>query len=170
MTSTEDREVTAEPNVVGFLMTLYQLVIGLVTIAFAVFDDFAEGNVAFDHERWRYAFGALGLYLSFRAARGMVRMLARSKLTLSEEKHRDARRHGLTQQLRGAGFLLIAWSDALAERSVAFLSWTEPFYVTAGLFMVLMGTLHWINPQNALRAVRMREQLMERASKASSGE
>lgn len=157
--------VTADPSGMGYLMALFQLGIGLLTVVLAVHEGFAEGKVVFDHERWRYAFGAFGLYLAFRAARGLVRMITRAKLEIGPDQYRDSRRHGITQQLRGAGFLLVAWSDYVAERSVAFLSWTESVYVTAGIFTLVMGTLHWINPQSPLAKARL-DRLRERAPRA----
>ena len=153
----EEFTVTAEPNVVGFLMGFFQLGIGLLTVVLAVNQGFAEGKIRFDGQEWRYAFGAFGAYIFFRAARGIVRMITRATLEVGPDQYREARRHGLTQQLRGAGFLVVAWSDWVAERSVAFLSWTEPLYVAAGIFMFLMGTLHWINPRNVLVRKRQEE-------------
>lgn len=143
-------------------MALVQLGIGGLTVALALHEGFAEGNIRFDNESWRWGFGAFGAYIFYRAARAVVRMITRANLEIGPERYREARRHGLTQQLRGAGFLLVAWSDYLAERSVAFLSWTEPVYVWGGLFMVFMGTLHWINPQNPMIRARLEGRLAER--------
>jgi hypothetical protein len=147
----QEREVTVQPSAVGWILVLYQLVLGFVTMALAVDEGFAEGKVAFQAEPWRVAFGVAGLYLFYRAARGVLRMVNRATVEITPEQHRNSRRHGIVHQLIGAGFLLVIWVGELGERSIEFESWARPFYIAAGIFLVWMGTLHWINPQAAVR-------------------
>ena len=134
-------EVTVKSSVVGWVLILFQLAIGFVSIAFAVDEGFAEGKVVFDHEAWRIVLGAAGAYLAFRAARAIVRTINRAPVELGPEQRRRSKRHGWIMWIIGAAFLFAALNRPYAERSVRFTAWAKPAAVVSGVYLVLMGAV-----------------------------
>lgn len=125
--------------------------LGFVTIALAVDEGFAEGKVRFAHERWRWALGAVGVYLTYRAARGLVRSINRATIEYGPKERSRARLRGLFILLIAAGFFIAAQDQELPDRSLAFLSWARPFYTTGAIFLALTGFGQFLNPRGLAR-------------------
>jgi hypothetical protein len=117
-----------------------------VTVVFAVDENFARGRVAFANSGWKVAFGAAGVFLTYRAARALMRTINRATIELTPEHFRRARINGIVLELIGIGFLLAAWNDGVAEHSIAFGSWATPLYITEGILSVVTGLLQWMKP------------------------
>jgi hypothetical protein len=130
---------------ISWLMILFPLVLGFLTIAFAVDESFARGRVVFDHERWRIAFGLVGAYLTYRAARAFVRTINRASVELGREQVRRSRQHGLVLLAIGAGFLLCVLNEVVGDHSVEFRSWARSLYVAGGIYLLLMGAIAMID-------------------------
>jgi hypothetical protein len=143
----ERQEITIRPSVVGWILILMHLGLGFVTIALAVDEKFADGKVTFATERWRVALGLAGLFLTYRAARAVVRTISRAAIELGPHQRRNARIHGAVVLLIAAGFLAAAWNEDLANRSVEFMSWTKPVYIAGGILLLLTGLVQSLNPR-----------------------
>ena len=140
------REMTLKASPTTMVLILVNLGLGFMTIVFALDEKVAEGKVAFASDAWRVALGAAGLYLSYRAARALVRTINGTTLELSPEHFRRTRINGTILELIGWGFILAAWNRDLGERSVMFTSWAKPVYIVGGILLVLTGLLQFIRP------------------------
>jgi hypothetical protein len=117
-----------------------------VTIALAVDDGFAEGKVIFASDAWRYVLGAAGAFLTYRAARALVRAINRATIALTPEHYRGARFFGILMVLIGVGFIIAARSDTLAERSIQLLGSTGHVYFGGGVLLVITGLFQMGRP------------------------
>jgi hypothetical protein len=140
----------------GWFLILFQLGLGFLTIALAVDGGFARGKAVFDHDNWRVVLGVAGGFLTYRAARGVVRTINRSPVELTAESVRRSRLYGLVLQVIGIGFLLAALNDTVGERSVDFVSWAKPVYVVGGIYVLIMGLVSMID----ITAYRQRQQAL----------
>jgi hypothetical protein len=147
---------------VGWLLILLQLGLGFLTIALAVDEGFARGKVAFADDGWRIGFGAIGAYLTYRAARAFVRTINEATVELSDAQRRVSARLGLLSQLIGAAFLFASYNDWAQDHAVAFDSWTKPVYVAGGIYLILMGGLSRIDGR------RMRQLQRERVKRGET--
>lgn len=143
-------------------MILAPLAFGFLTIALAVDEGFARGKVAFESDAWRIALGAIGAFVTYRAARALVRTINGATMELSPEESRRQRLRGWIFWLFGGALLLAVFNDEIAERSVSFRSWTRPVYVAGGIFLVLTGALSRID------GYKLRQKQRQRA--AATGE
>lgn len=141
----ERQEVTVSSSRTSWLIILFPLALGFLAIAFALDKNFARGRIVFDHDNWRIAFGLVGAYLTFRAARAFVRTINRTTVALGPEQLRRSRLNGLVLQAIGAAFLLAAWNDTVGEHSVDFRSWAQTLYATGGIFLLIMGLVGMID-------------------------
>jgi hypothetical protein len=145
-------------------MILAPLAFGFVTIALAVDPGFARGKVVFDDQSWRVVLGAIGAFVTYRAARAVVRTINGAPMELSPEETRRQRLRGWIFWLTGGAILLAVFNDEIAQRSVAFRSWTRPVYVAGGIFLVLTGALSRIDGYKLRQKQRERLQRGEELS------
>lgn len=140
-------EVTINPNVATWLVILIHLALGFMTTGLAVDEGFAEDKVTFDHERWRWALGVIGVFLTYRAARALVRSINRATVTYDSAERRSARLRGLLMILIAAGFFVASDDGELAQRSIQFMSWADPVYRVAAFLLVLTGLAQFGRPR-----------------------
>lgn len=140
------REVSLRPSTPTFVLILFNLALGFLSIVFALDENVAEGKVAFANDAWRWALGAAGAFIAYRAARALVRTINAATVDLSPAHFRRARVNGLVLELIGWGFILAAWNHDLGQRSVAFFSWAKPVYGAGGILLVLTGLLQFMKP------------------------
>jgi uncharacterized membrane protein len=145
-------------------MILAPLAFGFLTIALAVDQRFARGKVVFDDQSWRIVLGAIGAFVTYRAARAVVRTINGAPMELSPEETRRQRLRGWIFWLTGGAILLAVFNDEIAQRSVAFRSWTRPVYVAGGIFLVLTGALSRIDGYKIRQKQRERLQRGEELS------
>jgi hypothetical protein len=145
-------------------MILAPLAFGFLTIALAVDPGFARGKVIFDDQSWRVVLGAIGAFVTYRAARAVVRTINGAPMELSAEETRRQRLRGWIFWLIGGAILLAVFNDEIAQRSVAFRSWTRPVYVAGGIFLVLTGALSRIDGYKIRQKQRERLQRGEELS------
>ena len=155
---TEYEEVTIRPGPVAWILTLLQLGLGFMTIALAVDEGFARGKVFFAADGWRVALGAIGAFLFYRAARGIVRTINRTPVELSPQTRRSTRVYGVIVQLIGGAFWLAASNGEVAAHSIAFDGWAGSVYLVSGIFLVFFGTFYWMDPAKLAKARRAAEE------------
>jgi len=154
--------VKVQSTPVGWLLILLQLGLGFLTVALAVDDGFARGKVVFAEDGWRIGFGVVGAYLTYRAARALVRTINEATVELSDAQRRTSARLGLVSQLIGAAFLFAAYNDWVGDHAVAFKSWTRPVFIAGGIYLILMGGISRIDGR------RMRQLQRDRVTRGET--
>lgn len=132
-------------------MILVQFAVGFLTVVFAIDENFAEGKVAFDAGAWKVVFGAVGVFITYRSARALMRTINGTTIELTPEHFRRARLNGTLLELIGIGLLVAVWSEDIARRTIAFDSWAKPLYIVGGILLVLTGLVQWMKPAGTPR-------------------
>jgi hypothetical protein len=138
-----------------WFMILFHLPLGLVPLALAMSEDFAAGKATFAGDTWRITLGAVGAGLTFLALRGIVRNLSDNVPKITPERQRRARVSGSILFLVGQGFLLASGFDGIGDSTVSFHSWTKPFFIVGGIYLMLMGLVFQANPKRLLGRERI---------------
>jgi hypothetical protein len=123
----------------GWLVILAHLAVAAVAAGLAFNADFAAGKATFASDGWRTVFGAVSAVFAFLSLRGLVRVTGDKSFTLTPEVRRRARWRGAAMALFGAWLLACATVDAVAEETIAFDSWTKPFFLAGGLLLLAQG-------------------------------
>jgi hypothetical protein len=142
----EHREMKLRGGPFSWVLILFQLVAGFLMVVFALDQDFARGKVAFDGSSWRVAFGIVGVFLTYRGARALVRTINGATLELSPDHFRRVRINGTLLELIGVALLVAAWGEDVIPDSISFDSWARPLYVAEGILLVLTGLLQFLRP------------------------
>jgi hypothetical protein len=140
----------------GWIIHLIHLTVGAVAAGLAFNADFAAGKATFASDAWRVAFGAGSAVFAFLALRGLVRVTGDKSFTLTPELRRRARRRGAAIGLFGAWLFASATLDLIAEETVAFESWAEPFFLVGGLLLVAQGLSFQLDLTRGLRRRQLR--------------
>ncbi|MFN2587841.1 MAG: hypothetical protein ABR613_06975 [Actinomycetota bacterium] len=155
-TAQQDEAVVMPPaGAVGFLLGLVHLGIGGVAVALAVDDGFAEGKAAFAAGVWRFVLGGVGAVLGLLAVRGLLRVVAAQEKRLTPEVRASARRRGLVVVLVGVWLFATATFEGIAQETVAFDSWVDPFFIAGGIYLTLLGLSLQLDPTGPLRRQRL---------------
>ena len=152
----EYEEMPARSGGGGWFLALVHLAIGGVALGLAVSEDFAEGKAAFASDAWRIVLGAVGAILTFLALRGIARAVAGQTRKLTPDLYKRAKRNGKILLVVGFCLALAATYGDVGEATVAFHSWTRPFFIVGGLYLMLLGlTFQW-NPTRTIRQQRVK--------------
>lgn len=143
------------PPRIPLLLVLLHGALGGVAIALAADEGFAAGKAAFASDAWRAVLGLIGAGLVFTAVRGLLRNLNQSVPTITEERRRSARLGGRLLILAGTAFVVWSVADDLAARSVSLDSWASPFFLSGGIYLLLLGLVLQLNPAGVLAQQRL---------------
>ena len=152
----QHEEISAGGRGAGWFLIVMHLAVGGVTLALAISPEFASGRAAFADDVWRILFGVVGGLLTFVAIRGISRSQTQGE-RLTPERRRRAKVVGVVLIAIGGVFFSLGVSRSLGEQVILFESWAKPFYITAGIYLFLVGLgLQW-NPTRALRQQRVQQ-------------
>ena len=135
----------------GWFVHLIHLAVGAVAAGLAFNADFAAGKATFASDGWRVGFGAVSAVFAGLALRGLVRVTGDKSFTLTPALRRQGRRRGAAIGLFGAWLFASATFDVVAEQTVAFDSWTSPFFLIGGLLLVVQGLSFQLDITRGLR-------------------
>ncbi|HEV2755764.1 MAG TPA: hypothetical protein VG318_08315 [Actinomycetota bacterium] len=141
----------------GFFLGLLHLAIGGVALALAVDEGFASGKAVFGADVWRIVLGVVGAALALLAIRGLVRIAGAQRRTLTPELRRTAARRGRLLAIVGVLLLVTSVTNGFGGETIAFESWTKPFFITGAIYLALMGLSLQLDPSGPLRQQRLRQ-------------
>ena len=148
-------ELPAGSAASGWIFVLMHLAVGGVSLGAAVSEDFAAGRVLFANTAWRVLLGLVGALLVVLAVRGITRTGSNDRARLTPELRQRVRLRGWMLVLVGGFLALCALAPPLGDRTIAFDSWTRPFYVVGGAYLALLGLLFQWNPTRTIRQARV---------------
>ncbi len=144
-----------KPSAAGLVIILFTGAIGVLSFAFALNPDFADGLVHFAGDAYRVGLAIIGGFLTFLAARGVARMLRGDKTLYDRSTHQRAKNIGLVLVLIGVVLLVAAAVTPVGEATVLFSGWTKPVYIVFGVLTLPMGLLQQWNPTKFHRRQRV---------------
>lgn len=147
-------EISGRTGAGGWLIALLHFATGAVTVGLALELDMGGARAGFANDVSRAVFGGIGLVLSFFALRAMVRTMQAEPRTLTPELERRAARRGRVLIVIGTAFFAMA-VGVMATSTVALGGWAKPFYIVAGIYLVLMGLVFQWNPTRFIRQQRI---------------
>lgn len=130
--------------------------IGGVSLGLSLSEEFASDKAVFATSSSRITLGVVGALFLLLSLRGTMRLMQGYRPHVDQAAHRRVRMLGSFFLVVGASFLAACWFDAISENTVSFRLWTKPFYVTSGIYLMLLGLIAQWNPTRAISEQRVR--------------